>query len=224
MTRKRVRGGFVGVTSAIAAAGAVLTPGVAAAADSTPPSTPEDLRVEQVSFSSATLSWDASADDAGWVMYEVEANALPQDLQRFGSLEPTKTFTNLKPGLTYTASVVAVDAEQNRSDPMSVQFTTPVDNVAPTTPTNLRTVTSGGEVVAITWTASTDQSPIQYMVFSGPHLIGTSGTNEITADFLINGVCTVEPGSTHSISVQARDRFNNVSGRTAPITVTFPAR
>jgi fibronectin type III domain protein len=223
MTRKHVRGSIVGFTSALAAAGAVLAPGVAAG-DTIAPSTADNLRVEKVSVSSATLRWDAADDNAGWVMYEVEANALPQDLQRNAAFEPTKTFSNLKPELTYTASVVTVDGAGNRSGPVSVRFTTSVDSTAPTAPTNLHTVTSGGQVQAIAWNASTDQSTIQYMVFSGPHLIATSGTNQVTSDFLINGVCTVEPGSTHSISVQARDRFNNVSGRTGPITVTFPAQ
>lgn len=223
MTRKHLRGSVVGLASALAAAGAVLAPGVAAA-DTIAPSTAENLRVEKVSFSSVTLRWDAATDNAGWVMYEVEANALPQDLQRNAAIEPTKTMSNLKPGLTYTASVVTVDAAQNRSAPVSVRFTTSVDTTAPTAPTNLHAVTSGGKVQAIAWNASTDQSTIQYMLFSGPHLIATSGTNQVTTDFLVNGVCTVEPGSTHSLSVQARDRFNNVSARTGPITVTFPAQ
>ncbi|HEX2291335.1 MAG TPA: fibronectin type III domain-containing protein [Pseudonocardiaceae bacterium] len=218
------RGSTAGLVPTIAAIGTLIAPGVAAAqADTQPPSAPTQLRVQDVSFTSATFTWSPSTDASGWVMYEVEASALPRSLQRFGSTEPRKTVTGLVPGLTYTASVVAVDGAGNRSAPASTQFTTPVDATPPTTPTNLRAVTVDGTLDTIVWNAATDRSALRYVVrSSGNWLYGTRSTSVTTFDLLYI-VCVVPPGSTHTLTVEAMDEHLNVSARSNPLTVTFPS-
>jgi hypothetical protein len=223
MSGKIVRGGIAGLATTIAAVGSALLPGVAeAASDTTAPATPSNLRVQNVSPTSATFTWSPSTDNSGWVMYEVEASALPSSLQRFGATEPSKTVTGLEPGLTYTASVVAVDSAQNRSAPVSVQFSTSVDATPPTTPTNLRAATVNGAVDSISWGASADSSAVTYVLFSGANRIFGTTKTSVTAHELLYLDCVVAPGSTHTLTVQARDAFDNVSGRSGPITVTFP--
>jgi hypothetical protein len=198
----------------------VLLPGVAAADAQAPPA-PTNLRVQELSFTSVTLAWNPSADDSGWVMYEVEANALPRSLLRYGSIEASKAISGLTPGLTYTASVVAVDGSHNRSAPTSVQFTTPVDSTPPTTPTGLRGVTASGTVDSITWNASADSSAVLYVLRSGNNIIHGTARTSVTASELVY-LCVVAPGSTHTLTVEARDAHNNISGRSSPLTVTFP--
>jgi predicted phage tail protein len=199
----------------------MLTPGVAAA-DTQAPSAPTNLHAQSISFTSATVAWNPSADESGWVMYEIEANALPRSFQRSASTAPSKTITNLLPGLTYTVSVVAVDGSRNKSAPASFQFTTPVDTTPPTTPTFLRAAVANGAVDAIAWNASTDSSAVQYVLrSSGNRIFGTTRTS-LTVYELLYIDCVVLPGSTHSLTVEALDAHNNVSGRSAPLTVTFP--
>jgi len=216
-----VRCGIGALASTLAAVGTVLAPGVAAA-DTQAPSAPTNLRVQNLSFTSATLTWGPSADASGWVMYEVEANALPRSLRRVGSTASSKTVTNLTPGLTYTVSVVAKDGSGNTSAPAAIQLTTPVDSTPPTTPTLLRATTANGVVDSIAWNPSADSSPVRYVLrSSGARIYGTTGTR-VTAYELLYLDCVVQPGSTHTLTVEALDAFDNVSGRSSPVTVTFP--
>jgi len=221
MSVSLVRCGIGALASTLAAVGTVLVPGVAAA-DTQAPSAPTNLRVQNVSFTSATLAWNPSADDSGWVMYEVEANALPRSLQRVGSTTSSKTVTNLTPGLTYTVSVVARDGSGNTSAPVTTRLTTLVDSTPPTTPTLLHAATANGVVDSIAWGASTDSSPIRYILRSGGARIHGTTNTSVTAYELLYLDCVVLPGSTHTLTVEAVDAFDNVSGRSNPVTVTFP--
>jgi hypothetical protein len=204
----------------MAVAGTVLAPGVAAA-DTQAPTAPADLRVQDLSFTSVTLAWTPSADDSGWVTYEVEAAALPRSIVRVGSTTPGKTVSGLLPGLTYTVSVVAVDGSRNTSAPASVQVTTPVDDAPPTTPSIVQPVAVDSVGDRISWSPSTDSSTVRYVLrSSGSRIYGTTRTSvsayELLSTFL------VLPGSTHSITVEALDAYDNVSSRSEPVTVTFP--
>lgn len=222
MSTSPMRRGIGALASTIAVAGTVLVPGVAAADTQAPPA-PENLRVQNLSFTSVTLAWSPSADDSGWVMYEIEANALPRSIQRFGSTEPSKTVTGLVPGLSYTVSVVAVDGSRNVSAPASVQFTTPVDGTPPTAPNILQTRSVNGVVESLSWSPSADSSTVRYILrSSGSRIYGTTRTT-VTADELLD-TFIIAPGSTHSITVEAVDVHNNVSSRSLPVTVTFPNR
>lgn len=221
MTMSHVRCVVGGLASTVAVVGTVLVPGVAAADTQAPPA-PANLHVQNLSFTSATIAWNPVADDSGWVMYEIEANALPQSLLRFGSTTPSKTVTGLKPGMTYTVSVVAVDGSRNKSAPTSVRLTTPVDTVPPTTPAFLQAVAVNGVVDSITWSPSTDSSPVRYVLrSSGNRIFGTQGTR-VTAWELLYLDCVVLPGSTHTLTVEALDAHDNVSARSIPVTVVFP--
>jgi predicted phage tail protein len=221
MSRSLVRCGIGAVASTVAVLGTVLVPGVAAADTQAPPA-PTNLRVQNSSFTSATFSWSPSADDSGWVMYEVEANAAPRSLVRFGSTTTSKTVTGLMPGVNYTVSVVAVDGSGNRSAPASVRLSTGVDSAPPTTPSFLRAATANGAVTTLSWGASADSSAVRYILrSSGLRLFGTTATS-VTAHQLLFLDCVVQPGSTHSLTVEALDAFNNVSRRSSPVTVTFP--
>jgi chitodextrinase len=221
MSMNLVRCGVGGLASTAVILGSVLAPGVATA-DTRSPVAPANLHIQNVSFTSVALAWSPSTDDSGWVMYEVEANALPRSLLRYGSTEPNKTVTGLTSGLTYTLSVVAVDGAGNRSAPTSLQATTPVDRTPPTTPTRLRVATVNGVADSILWDASTDSSNVRYVLrANGNRIFGTTGTM-VTAIELLYLDCVVQPGSTYTLTVEALDANNNVSDRSVPVTATFP--
>lgn len=216
-----VRHGIGGIATTVAVVGTVLVPGVASA-DTAPPPTPTNLRAQSVSFTSATLEWSPSADDSGWVMYEVEANALPRSLLRYGSTAASTEITGLTPGLTYTMSVVAVDGSGNRSAPVGIRLATPVDSTPPTTPTVPDAVTVNGVLDAIRWNPATDDSPVRYVLrSSGNRIFGTTATSVSVFELLYLD-CVVLPGSTHTLTVEALDAHDNVSARSGPMTVTFP--
>lgn len=202
---------------------ALLSAAPATAADDvTPPTAPSGLHVRDLSFTSVTLDWNPSTDDSGWLLYETEVSA-PNDAQRYAALEPTKSYTNLLQGTTYTATVVAVDGAHNRSASVSVQFTTPVDSTPPTTPQNLRAVTHDGVLEALEWEPSTDNTnKIVYTLRTdaGP-IYSTSGTR-VTAQEILDRF-TVAPGDTVTVTVQARDASGLLSGKSGPVTVTFPS-
>jgi hypothetical protein len=199
-----------------------LAPDVAA--DTQAPPEPTNLRIVSLSFTSVSLAWNPVVDNSGWVEYEVEVAALPRSMLRYASITSGKTVDGLVPGLGYTASVVAVDGARNRSAPVSVRFTTPVDSTPPSTPSFLRAVTVDGRLDSITWGASTDASPVRYILRSGGNFVfGTTGTR-VTAQELLFLDCVVRPGSTHSLTVEAHDAHDNVSDHTIPVTVTFPSR
>jgi hypothetical protein len=97
-----------------------------------------------------------------------------------------------------------------------------VDDVPPTTPSFLRAVTVNGIVDSIAWSPSTDSSAVRYVLRAdGNRIFGTTGTSVTTFELLYLD-CVVLPGSTYTLTVEALDAHDNVSGRSLPLTVTFP--
>lgn len=221
----RSRNGIVAALVVVLAAliGASVPAAAVAAADTEAPTTPTGLSVQHLGFTSVTLAWNPSTDDSGWLLYEVEVQALPTHAQRYAALEPTKTFTGLPMGTTFTATVVAVDGAHNRSSTTSIQFTTPTDVTTPTAPTNLRPVLTGGVLTALAWDPATDDSPLSYRIIAdGDFVFGTSGTTVDVFELLFV-FCVIEPGSTHTITIRAVDIAHHVSAPSNSLTVTFPA-
>src|SRR6266540_601174 len=74
---------------------------------------------------------------------------------------PQTTFTNPKlwPDTTYNYSIIAVDANGNRSAPSNtVTYTTPPDTTAPSPPPALTTTSVYPARISVSWTASTDNT------------------------------------------------------------------
>jgi chitinase len=92
--------------------------------DTTPPSAPSSLKTTSVTSSSVSLSWTASSDDVGVVVYQV---------YRDGVVAATATSTRatiagLSMGTTYSFAVTAIDAAGNvspLSSPLSVMTMAP---------------------------------------------------------------------------------------------------
>jgi chitodextrinase len=195
----------------------VFTSSVSAARprDRTPPTTPTNLRITASGPTSVSLAWNASTDNSSNWWYCVQSSGAGC----FRVNPPQTTFTHPKlwPGVTYTFSVVALDSSGNRSAPSNaVTFTTPPDTTPPTAPT-ISTTSVVPTRIGVTWTASTDNATqVNYTLLvdgtpQGANLIGFRG---LTVPYL-------EPESTHTFKVIARDSFGNASESNV-LTVTTP--
>jgi lysophospholipase L1-like esterase len=81
--------------------------------DSTPPTIPLSLRMEQVTERTASIRWDASSDDVGVVRYHIYRGDVHVGLASGTSF----TEENLQPNTSYTYTVVAVDGASRASSP-----------------------------------------------------------------------------------------------------------
>ncbi len=94
---------------------------VANAVDITPPGPPGDLTASVGGPRQVSLTWSAATDDVAVTSYEISRDG--SVLNATGALGYVDT--SIAPGTTATYSVVAIDPSGNRSDPATVQATTP---------------------------------------------------------------------------------------------------
>ncbi|GIJ43592.1 hypothetical protein Val02_04780 [Virgisporangium aliadipatigenens] len=203
---------------ALAAATALASPAAAASGDRTPPTTPTNLRLHSAGHTWLYLAWDASTDNSGTVMYDVALGTLQER-----AFEPLQGFGGLVPGATYTGTVRAVDLAGNSSPPVSITVSTPARTLPPPpVPTNLRGVFAGGALTAIAWDASSHPAGVSYLLRSGDNLLHSGSATSVTVFELLNIDCSVAPGGTYAVTVEALSGDNDFSGRSAPLTVTIP--
>jgi hypothetical protein len=192
----------------------VLASGVASAgAADPPPSRPGNLQVTGVTHFSVGLSWSASTDDSNSFSYWISCSnhywmQVPQSATN-------ATFTTaLYPGVTYSFYVVAIDAAGNRSkNSNTVTVSLPGDTIAPSAPAV--TVTDVGPThVSLAWSSTDDGPHVVYSVFKdGVRVLqdtsATSGTFNV-----------LQPNTSYTFTVTARDLGRNLSPPSDPVTVT----
>ncbi|MCZ2085525.1 MAG: endonuclease [Flavobacteriales bacterium] len=179
--------------------------------DTEAPSTPTNLVLNSTSTASANLSWTASTDNIAVTYYKIFVNGV------FHSNSPTTTATvsGLLQGTAYSFYVVAADAAGNVSNPSNtVSGTTLTDNEAPTNPTNLSVTSIGTNNIEIQWTAATDNIGVDsYNIYVNNQLMGSTNTTT-------SNVSNLDPATTYSIYVVAKDAGGNVSGPSNTVTAT----
>ena len=198
---------------AVLLAFAVLAPPASAAAkrDTTPPSTPTNVRVVGVTEDSITIAWDASTDNSGKLHAYIAGGIYHP------ATSLTKTFTGLVPNTTRTYRVQAIDPSGNMSAVSEpVTATTSPDTTAPTTPTNLKVTGTGISTVSLSWDRSSDRWAFRYDVLMDGQVVATIqhpyiGTPAIT-------LRKIRPGH-HAFQVRARDTAGNISGLSNEVSV-----
>jgi len=187
-----------------------------AARDRTPPTTPTNLQVTARTAFSVSLAWSPSSDNSGKLSYVIHASNGRNAL--LGQTSTSFTFTdNMQSGFSYSFYVYAVDAAGNKSkNSNTVTVTLPRDTTPPTTPA-LVVTDVGATHVSLLWTAQDDGPYIFYQVFlnGAPHAYAGSETS-IT-------IAALDPASTYTFTVQARDNGINYSPQSNPVTVTTEA-
>lgn len=137
-------------------------------------------------------------------------------LQLIGTTSSTTyTDTGLTNGTEYSYAVSAEDAAANESSLSDAVSATPgpPDVTAPTVPTGLAAV-PGDKRVALSWTASTDDTAVTaYLVYRDALWVASV----LTTDFVDTDVTN---GTQYSYTVSARDYAGNFSAESAPVLVT----
>jgi hypothetical protein len=206
--------------SAVPAAAAPQPANAAVPPDRSAPTTPSNLHVQSLSFTSVTLAWDASTDNSGTVMYDATVD--PGNLSE-RAFDTSQGFGGLSAGTTYTASVRAVDLAGNTSATVSIPFTTPTRTLPPpTTPTNLRGVFTDGVLQSIAWDPSQHATHVSYILRSGDTVFHTGAATSVTVYTLEFVDCAVNPGGTYTLTVQAISADLDLSALSQPLTITIP--
>jgi chitodextrinase len=210
---------------------AAVAPAAAAPRDSTPPSTPTNLRATQITHTTVTLAWNPSTDNVGVQGYAAWAPGLP--VVRVPAAQLSATFTGLHPNTSYEFQVQAWDG-WNWSWQAVLAVTTHRELVAPAAPSGLQlsNVHWGQPVDGVTastvllaWTSSTDDfGPIRYEILVDglptPHTWSTRPPGTPSGPTAGSWVRQLRPGTTYRLAVRAIDGSGNVSAASNTVTVT----
>ncbi|WP_162795115.1 fibronectin type III domain-containing protein [Nonomuraea lactucae] len=174
--------------------------------DTTPPSTPANLRVTGTTSSSVSLAWNAATDNVGVTGYQVYRGSTLVDTVT----GTTYTNSGLSSGTTYSFTVKARDAAGNVSPAgNAVSATTGNGTGAPGQPGTPTVTGTTNSSVSLSWSASSG-TVTGYRVYEGAtQRAQVTGT---TATIGSLGTC-----STHSYTVRA---YNSVGESPASAEVT----
>lgn len=179
--------------------------------DTIAPSAPANLTGTIVNNNQVQLNWSPATDNVGITGYRVYNGAA------LLTTVAATTFTTaaLPVGQNYTFTVVAIDAAGNSSAASNAVSITLADTTPPTTPSNLTILSKTPTSVALSWSASTDNSgSLVYDVYSNGIVVGTvSGTS-----FTVQGLVS---GTNYSLYVKARDASGNVSAASNEIFLGY---
>lgn len=199
----------------------------AMAANGAGPTPPANLHTVSATSTDIVLAWDASTSKSGGINYAVFFDNNPTPFQASGNTQfdvHLNRAIGMTPGSTHTFQVRAEDAtgKASFSNKLTASFA-PGDNTPPTAPANLHVVSNDSQGVGLAWDPSTDESPVSYFVDGGPcspMQVG-SATQFTWPSISSDPVCGLQPGTTYTFSVRARDSFDNDSAFSNSVTVTF---
>ena len=99
-------------------------------ADTEAPTVPANVKTSEITYTKATIAWEASTDNVEVAGYNVYVNNTKVNASLVAN--PTYDLTGLTEGTEYTVTVTAVDAAGNESEPSeAVTFTTEKETVDP---------------------------------------------------------------------------------------------
>jgi hypothetical protein len=179
------------------------------------PSGPTNLRITATGPTSVSLAWDAARGGSGKWWYCVQSGGA--GCFRVDPPQTTFTHPSLRPGSTYTFTVITLSSTGQRSAPSNaVTYTAPADTTPPSAP-QLSTTSVVPTRIGVAWTTSVDDtSQVSYTLFldGTPYLGGVIGLNSVIVPYLA-------PSSTHVFDVVASDAFGNTAESNV-LTVTTP--
>ena len=190
----------------------LLSPGQ----DTLPPSAPTNLKSTNVTTTSVRLSWTASTDNVGVVLYEVLQGASVV-ANAIGST--SANVSGLTPGTAYGFTVRARDAVGNASplsSALSVTTLSPPDTSAPSMPTGLTVTGATSSSVSLAWSPSIDDvGVVGYDVLNGSTVV-------LSVNSTVATLTGLSPG-TYFFSVRAKDAAGNLSSSSASVSGTVAA-
>ena len=167
--------------------------------DFTAPSAPAGLAATELTETTATLAWEASADNSGVVAGYIVYRDGDSVAQATGT---TCTLTGLTVVTAYRVAVAAVDAAGNVSDTSAVSILTP-DQTPPGKPGKPKMTDETSTSVSLMWSASTDNVGVAgYLVTLNGDSVSFSTDRTATVSSL---------PAAYNIGVQAVDAAGNRS-------------
>jgi hypothetical protein len=188
-----------------------------APSDRTSPTTPTNLRITATGPNSISLAWNAATDNSSNWWYCVRRDG--QGCFRVDPPRTTISFAKLLPSTTFNYSVIAIDANGNRSGSSNtVSYTTPADATPPTAPT-LSVNTVWPTRISLSWTQSSDNvSQVWYTLLADGNPYGADQIGYRSATVL-----DLAPSTTHVFKVTVRDQSGNTA-ESNTVSVTTPAK
>jgi hypothetical protein len=212
-----VAGLVLGTPAASAAPGGKKPP--PSPGDSTPPTTPTELRVTDIARTSVSLAWNASTDNSGVFSYVVKQDNLSWTVNQ---TQTSYTLTSLSPGRTYTVYVYAVDRALNTSGNSNTVTATTLPDLTPPTAPVLTVPNVSPSQVWLSWTESTDDVwyfSVGYTVYvNGVPVTGLNWINHRDASLR-----HLTPSTTYTFKVSARDGGGNVTDSNTVSVTTLPS-
>ncbi|MFS0983756.1 fibronectin type III domain-containing protein [Enterococcus durans] len=183
--------------------------------DDEAPTIPLNLKVENVTTDTVSLSWGASTDNIGVAGYRVYRDKqLVQEVQG-----EQFTDTGLTEDAEYTYEVRAFDAAGNQSEVsnrINVRTKGIVDHKPPTTPMNVRATVVTENKVTLLWEASSDESGIRsYQVYRNSILVGS-----LPGDTLSYTDTNLSEKTKYYYTITACDHAGNVSVASKVLLIT----
>lgn len=193
-----------------------LQPGYAAkvTVDFSAPSVPTGLTIENRTYTTLLISWNASSDNTAVRGYQVY-----RDGKKIITISKTSfTNTDLIPGREYVYTIRAYDAAGNVSDgSVALKGTTLSDLIPPSVPGELAVSSTTYTSITLSWKPSTDNTSVKgYEIYcNDSRKASTSATSYICK--------SLEPGRSYVFSVKAYDIAGNYSNTSNYITAcTLP--
>jgi chitodextrinase len=184
-----------------------------AAPDRTPPTTPTNFRVTGTTAYSVSLAWNPSRDNSGQFSYVI--CCAYNNMMTVPQTATTAVFTaGLEAGRVFSFQILAKDVAGNYSKASNrVTVSLPADTQAPTKP-----------AVSVTGIGPTNVALQLSSVENGPHVWYTvfkNGTPVIFESENASPIITpLQPGTTYTFTVQAKDFAGLLSPLSDPVTVT----
>ncbi len=169
------------------------------------PATPANLAATPAN-QSITLSWEASAGAASYVIYHSDGSTT--------STDTTTTISGLKNRQSYTFRVTAVDSEGNESPATKEVRVVPqetVDSAAPAAPKGLK-AKPGKDHVKLQWDENTESDLSEYRVYINGTFYGSAA-----ADNTSIVISPLELNREYTFVVTAVDEVGNESEASAPL-------
>ena len=200
------------------------TPTTTVSGDTTPPSTPAGITVDEKYYPNVHVSWITSSDNVAVAGYKIYVNGSLKD--SFPNNNPPGSIliysdSNYNAGTTYSFTVAAYDAAGNVSPQGApVYFTThgsSGDTQPPSTPTSLSAYVNSSTQISLSWAASTDNMGVTgYKIYRNGVEIGWH-SSATTPAYTSTGL---SPGTSYSYTVAAQDAAGNLSLQSASVSAT----
>jgi hypothetical protein len=176
---------------------------------------PTNLRITASSDYSISLAWDAAKSGSTNWWYCVVRNG--EGCLRVDPPQTTISLSRLWPGRTTTYTVVTVSSNGSRSAPSnSVTHTTPPDTTPPSPAPVLSELAVYPTRITVSWTQAVDD------LTQTTHTLFVDGAPVHAAFLSTWTVFYLEPSTTHTFKVTARDYFGNSVDSNVLSVTTLP--